>query len=173
MQQIPFPQSTSLSDNSPFPSPLPAVPLRSIPYNVGQIVAVLVVVLLVLVAVVFVIVAVVSVTCAPPPFPSKIPSYVPSTQKRNPADRGDWNISALTCDASGLTGNRAGCWQLTGRDGEGPVTGEFRVNFRESDWTPWLPHDVDAGEKRRFWSGVASRLPCMSRKAEIYIGHID
>lgn len=68
--------------------------------------------------------------------------------KRNPADRGDWNISSLTCDASGLTGNRAGCWQLTGRDGEGPVTGEFRINFRESEWTPWLPHDVGAGEKR-------------------------
>eukprot|EP00752_Nemacystus_decipiens_P003960 g3626.t1 len=62
------------------------------------------------------------------------------------ADRGDWNISALTCDASGLTGNRAGCWQLTGRDGEGPVTGEFRVNFRESDWTAWLPHDVGADD---------------------------
>lgn len=67
--------------------------------------------------------------------------------KPNLADREDWNISSLTCDASGLTGNRAGCWQLTGRDGEGPVTGEFRVNFRESDWTPWLPHDVDAGEQ--------------------------
>lgn len=53
----------------------------------------------------------------------------------------------MTCDASGLTGNRAGCWQLTGRDGEGPVTGEFRVNFRESEWTSWLPYDVDAGER--------------------------
>lgn len=63
-----------------------------------------------------------------------------------PADHGDWNISALTCDGSGLTGNRPGCWQLDGRDGRGPVTGEFRLSFRESEWTEWLPHNSEAGE---------------------------
>ena len=54
------------------------------------------------------------------------------------------------CDASGLTGNRANCWQLTGRDGEGPITGEFRIRFRGSDWTAWLPHGVEVGESKRW-----------------------
>lgn len=27
------------------------------------------------------------------------------------------------------------------------MAGEFRVNFRESEWTSWLPYDVDAGER--------------------------
>lgn len=68
------------------------------------------------------------------------------TPGRDLADRGDWNISTLLCDASGLTGNRANCWQLTGQDGKGPIDGEFRLRFRESEWTEWLPHGVEAGE---------------------------
>ncbi|CAM9763265.1 unnamed protein product [Pylaiella littoralis] len=76
------------------------------------------------------------------------------------SDRGDWNISSLTCDASGLTGNRAGCWQLTGRDGEGPVTGEFRVSFRESEWTSWLPYDVDADDMKTALLGLQSVVDC-------------
>ncbi|CAM9102436.1 unnamed protein product [Scytosiphon promiscuus] len=76
------------------------------------------------------------------------------------SDQGDWNISSLTCDASGLTGNRAGCWQLTGREGEGPVTGEFRINFRESDWTPWLPYDVGADDMQTALLGLQSIEDC-------------
>lgn len=77
------------------------------------------------------------------------------------ADGGNWNISALACDASGLKGNRANCWQLTGRDGEGPIIGEFRVRFRESEWTAWLAHDATAGERPSL--GVKNRKVVFSR----------
>ncbi|CAM9319679.1 unnamed protein product, partial [Phaeothamnion confervicola] len=43
------------------------------------------------------------------------------------ADRGDRNVSALMCDGRGLTGGGANAWQLTGRDGRGPLLGEFRL----------------------------------------------
>lgn len=79
----------------------------------------------------------------------------PDVRRTGTTDCGDWNISALSCDPSGLTGNRAGCWQLTGRDGEGGISGEFRLRFRESEWTEWLPQDVGAGEGRPVQASAA------------------
>lgn len=83
------------------------------------------------------------------PRPRPCPRPRPHSQRlHDVTDRGEWNISSLMCDASGLTGNRATCWQLTGRDGEGPVVGEFRLKFRGSEWTSWLPYSIDAGERQ-------------------------
>ncbi|CAM9924718.1 unnamed protein product, partial [Discosporangium mesarthrocarpum] len=58
------------------------------------------------------------------------------------------------------TGNAAHTWHLTGRDGEGPVTGSFRVLYSGSDWTDWLPHDVSAETLENALLGLESIDDC-------------
>ncbi|KAG5180011.1 hypothetical protein JKP88DRAFT_279922 [Tribonema minus] len=69
------------------------------------------------------------------------------------ADHGDFNVSALTTDATALTTDAAATlhsgaymWTFEGRQGEGPVLGTFRVRFRGSDWTPALAVDASAAD---------------------------
>ncbi|CAM9476002.1 unnamed protein product [Chrysoparadoxa australica] len=58
------------------------------------------------------------------------------------ADWGDYDVPELTSDASGLQGNGAKVWHKTGRNGQGPLTGHFKLRFNGSQWTDLLAADI-------------------------------
>jgi hypothetical protein len=61
-------------------------------------------------------------------------------------DQGDYNMAQLTSNTSGLTGTGAYIWHSTGRNGTGPVNGQWRVAYDGSDYTPWLSTAVTAAD---------------------------
>jgi FG-GAP repeat len=51
-------------------------------------------------------------------------------------------MAQLTSNTTGLTGTGAYIWHSTGRNGTGPVNGQWRVAYHGSAYTPWLSTSV-------------------------------
>ena len=58
----------------------------------------------------------------------------------------DYDIPPIFMDDTGLTGNNARGWTHVAMEGHGPMTGFFRLKFRESNWTQPLIYNASAND---------------------------